>query len=294
MDCIVSSDQQLLHAGFRPDVAHKLIDTISLWQARIICGGMQLAIFKDGELTLSLWAGNDHFSGRLIQRDTLFPLLSATKGLAALTLLYLYDRRYFTWNDPICYHWPAFGARGKHTATIEHLVSHRLGLPNLTAHWRHWPDRHYMTTLVERAVPAWPPGTRYGYHGGSWGIVGDELVLRWTGQETGQVLREVLGKPLGLDHCYIGLPRQRYADVARLAFIESEQQRTHTRLAPFGADTEHNSAAVLMTCQSSSGGVASAEDLAYLYNLAAHEGTWQRLTYWHAASQREASRARND
>jgi CubicO group peptidase (beta-lactamase class C family) len=294
MNYFIAKDEQLLRVGFRADVARKLIDTFLLWQSRMPDGGMQLAVFRGGQPVVSLWGGTDHFSGRPIERESLFPLLSATKGLATLALLHLHGRGYFAWDDRICQYWPAFGVRGKHEATIAHLLSHRVGLPNLTAHWRHWPDRTYMVALVEQATPAWPPGARYGYHGGSWGVMVDELVRRWTGQETGQVLREALAAPLGLAHCYIGLPRQRYRDVARLAFIEPEQRRGHPRLAPFGATDEHNSPEVLMSCQSSSGGVASAENLAYLYNLAAYEGTWRGDIYWHAADQREASRARND
>lgn len=294
MDCTIATSEQLRRLGFRADIATRLIEVVSQWQSGMVCGGMQLAVYKNGKPIISLWCGTDHFSGRPIQRESLFPLLSATKGLAALVLLHLHNRRYFAWNDPICGYWPEFGTHGKHTATIADLLSHRVGLPNLTAEWRHWPDRTYMTTLVEQASPTWPPGTRYGYHGGSWGIMVDELVRRWTGQETGHVLREELAAPLGLDHCYIGLPRQRYANVARLAFIEHEQRKAHQRFGPFGPAGEHNSPEVLMSCQSSSGGVASAENLACLYNLAAYEGTWKEHIYWSVADQREASRARND
>jgi CubicO group peptidase (beta-lactamase class C family) len=291
----VAAPTESLHkSGLSPAIVKDLVEALADWQQDLGAGGMQVALFKDGYLALSAWSGTDHFTGQAIGRETLFPLLSATKGVATLTLLHLHHLGYFSWRDRISRYWPAFGAQHKYEATVEHLLSHRLGLPNLTADWRHWPDRDYMCALVERAAPQWQPGMKYGYHGGSWGLIVDELVRRWTGRETGEILRTALAGPLGARHLYIGLPRERYQDVARLAFTDLEQRNKHPSLAPFGPDQEHNSPDVLASCQSSSGGVASAEDLARLYNLAALKGSWQGQIYWNAAGQAEASRPRND
>lgn len=293
MDFVALSADELREVHFDPAVLPQIIAFVENEQRRIGTGGMQLAMFKNNRLVLSVWSGRDNFADQAIKRTTLFPLLSATKGLASLALLHLHHLGCFKWNDTISQYWPGFGAHGKGDATIEHLLSHRLGLPSLTAEWRHWPDRAYMTGLVERAIPEWRPGSRYGYHGGSWGIIVDELVRRWTGQETGEILRESLAVPRGIENCFIGLPRERYPDVARLAFIEPEQRRTNQWLSPFGPDGEHNSPVLLASCQSSGGGVASAEDMARLYNLAAFEGTIGSQA-WLASDQRAAARPRND
>ena len=292
---VAAPTESLRERGLSPALIEALVEALADWQREMVQGGgMQLALFKDGELALSAWSGTDHFTGQAIGRETLFPLLSATKGLASLTLLHLHHLGYFDWRDRIIKSWPAFGAELKEEATVEHLLSHRVGLPDLTADWRHWPNRDYMCTLVERATPQWQPGARYGYHGGSWGLIVDELVRRWTGSETGEILRAALARPLGARHVYIGLPRERHREVARLAFIDPEQRSKHPPLAPFGPDQEHNSSEVLASCQSSSSGVASAEDLARLYNLAAFDGSWGGHVYWDAAAQTEASRPRND
>lgn len=256
--------------------------------------GIQLAVRKSDRLVLSLWGGADPFRRIAITNNSLFPILSATKGIASLVLLHLHHRGYFRWDDRVAAHWPAFGKYGKGSATIGQVLSHRLGLPHLTADWRRWPDRDYMTQLVEDARPAWLPGTRYGYHGGSWGIVVDELVRRWTRSETGEVLRNSFASLDGVDNCYIGLPRRRYSDVARLLYLEPQQRATAPPLGPIGPDEEYNSYTILKSCQSSGGCVASAESLAALYSLIANEGTSNGRTFWTPEKQRLATIARND
>lgn len=295
MGLAVAHDGALRDLGLRPQPIADLIETAESWYRDLAHdAGLQLAIFKAGQLVLSLWSGLDAFTKTKIRRDTLFPLLSATKGIASAVLLHLHHLGYFEWQDPIVRYWPRFGRNGKATATIEHLLAHQLGLPYLTADWRKWPDRAYMTNLVEEAEPAWPPGESYGYHGGSWGIVVDELVRLWTQCETGEILRDALVGVTGAENCYIGLPHDRYADVARLLYLETEQRTGNPPLAPIGADQDYNSLHVLRSCQSSGGGVASAEHLAALYALIANEGRAVDKCLWSPEEQSAATTARND
>jgi CubicO group peptidase (beta-lactamase class C family) len=276
------------------DVAHlqRLLYVIHDW-----CSadgtGLQLAICVRGHLVLSAWDGVDQFSNDAIQRTTLFPILSATKGLASIVLLHLHHLGYFKWSSPISHYWPEFGSNGKREATIEQLLSHRVGLPGLTAPWERWVDRSYMTRLVEEAAPEWEPGSRYGYHGGSWGIIVDELIRRWTGATTGEILRNSFSQAVDAEDCYIGLPLECYPRVARLAFLEPEQRASTFRLGPLGPDGEYNNKHILASCQSSGGGVTSAEALARLYNFVAFQGQWSGTSYWLPDEQADASRSRN-
>ncbi len=238
----------------------------------------QLAVMKHGLLLLSLCAGEGKATGGRIASHSLFPVLSATKGIASMVMLHLHHFGYFDWHDLIAKHWPAFGGSGKHAATIADALSHRLGVPYVTANWRHWTDRRYMAELVENARPDWPPGQCYGYHGGSWGIVVDELVRRLTGSTTGEVLRDLI--PDAADGCYIGLPTDRYGDVVRVD--------------GFPPNEAYNSKDILTSCQSSGGGVASAEGLAAAYNLLAHRGQLDGRILWTEAEQLEATRPLSD
>lgn len=293
MDVHAARTETCEQLGVRPDFASSVVALAGRWLRQLEeYGGFQIAVVKDGVMILRLCAGVDVFANRPISHDTLFPILSATKGLASIALLHLNYLGFFDWQESVAHYWPRFGRLGKSGATVEHLLSHRLGIPHITAAWERWTDRAYMTSLVEDAIPLWEPGTRYGYHGGSWGIIVDELVRRWTGAETGDVLRELI--PSATDNCYIGLPRARHADVARLAYLEKEQRAETFPQGPIGPDSDYNSADVLASCHSSGGGVATAEGMAHLYGLLAQQGRSRGRRLWSVEAQHLATRARND
>lgn len=280
---------------FAPTVIPLLEHNLRGWLEELAeCAAMQLSIAHHGSLVYSAWAGRDGFSGRPIGRTTLFPLLSATKGIAAIVLLYLHEQGYFAWSDSVSDHWPQYARNGKRGTTIEHVLSHRAGLPGVTTSWRFWPDRDRMVSLIENASPEWPPGTRFGYHGGSWGVIVDELVRRWTQCETGEILKQLLLDADAGEDCFLGLPRARYSDVARLLYVEHEQRAGCSRFAPIGPNADYNSWHVLRSCQSSGGGVASADSLSRLYGLIANSGQKCDRIFWSADEQRDAGRPRND
>ncbi|MGH3772378.1 MAG: serine hydrolase domain-containing protein [Pseudonocardiaceae bacterium] len=294
MQIVTASDVELQQLALRPGAITSIIEAAELWHRDLEnLGGFQLVIFKEDQLVLSLWEGRDVFTSRPIRRDMLFPILSATKGLASMVLLHLHYLKYFDWQDRISHYWPRFGCKGKSGATIEHLLSHRLGIPYLTAEWTHWSDRKYMTALVKEAETIWRAGTRYGYHGGSWGVIVDELVRRWTGGNTGEVLRHGLAESAGVTNCYIGLPKNRWKDITRLAYLEPDQRQASEPLGPIGPDSGYNSLDILATCQSSGGAVSSAEDMARVYNLVARGGKARDKILWSPSAQVSATQPRN-
>ena len=122
--------------GVREEKLEKIVTTLDEWH-QWGEAAMQFAFFKHGELVLEVAVGRDPFTGKLIDSKTLFCLLSTTKALAAMVMLYLHDKDFFEWTDRIATYWPAFAQGGKEEATIEHLLSHRIGIPGLTTHWHH-------------------------------------------------------------------------------------------------------------------------------------------------------------
>lgn len=277
MGLVVASDPDLREVGLHPEPVKDLARITSSLENRT-GAGLQLAIFKDGRLALSLWLGRDVFTDRPIGRDSLLPLLSATKGLASLVVLHLHHQGFFEWSDPVAKYWPNFAQHGKEHATVSDVLSHRLGLASVTTDWRHWTDREVMRRLIEDARPEWVPGSRYGYHGGSWGVIVGELVHRWTGRDAGVLLRDLL--PGSTGDCYMGLPAGRYEDFVRLPAL--------------GPDEGYNRADILATCQPSGGGVASAESLASVYNLLAFQGQRDHDTLWLPEAQEAATLPRSN
>src|SRR5579859_1360680 len=217
--------------------------------------GMQFALYKEGELAIELALGFDPFTKANIDPDTLFCILSTTKALGAMVMLLLHDKGYFEWTDQIADYWPRFGQHGKSEATIEHLMSHSVGIPHLTAPWELWTNQRAMAELVENSEPLWRPGTQHEYHGGIYGTMLNELVLRWTGRSPGEILRENIVEPSGFQHCYMGVNQAELRRLAKLTFLESipvdrlDGPVVSKDFPPWGDNTFYNSDLVLSTCQ---------------------------------------------
>ena len=64
-----------------------------------------------------------------------------------------------------------------------------------------------MTARLADEAPFWPPGTRNGYHGFTFGWTVGEMVRRASGKSLGTFFREEVAGPLGLDF-WIGLPEE--------------------------------------------------------------------------------------
>jgi CubicO group peptidase (beta-lactamase class C family) len=56
-----------------------------------------------------------------------------------------------------------------------------------------------MTALLARQKPLWEPGTRFGYHAVTFGFLVGEVIRRASGKTVGQLIREEIAGPLGVD-----------------------------------------------------------------------------------------------
>jgi CubicO group peptidase (beta-lactamase class C family) len=110
---------------------------------------------------------------------------------------------------PVIELWPEFGQHGKEGVTTRMMLDHSSAVPALRAPVKdsgpfEWD---YMTQRLADEVPFWPPGTRNGYHGFTFGWTVGEMVRRASGQSLGTFFREEVARPLGLDF-WIGLPEE--------------------------------------------------------------------------------------
>jgi CubicO group peptidase (beta-lactamase class C family) len=182
-------------------------------------GGAAACVWHRGECVVDVWGGVRDAEGRPWERDTMSPSFSTTKGVATTVLHVLVDRGLFDYDDPVCRHWPEFAQAGKAGITVRHVLSHQSGLH----HIRRMVDRaermldwEYMIRAIEQAEPDYPPGTRTGYHGLTYGYLVGEIVQRVTGRRFSDLVREILCEPLRLDGCYIGTPVDQLHRAARL------------------------------------------------------------------------------
>ena len=176
----------------------------------------QLAVHVKGELVLDL--------GRGLDPDALLPVYSSSKGATAVVIGLLVQRGLLDLDATVASYWREFAQAGKGAITVRQLLSHQAGLPGVDGGYT-WDEVAEHSTLAERLAaqrPFWHPGSAAMYHGLTIGTLADELVRRIDGRSVGQLLREDVTGPRGID-VWMGTP-------------ESEDHRVVEALPPTAED----------------------------------------------------------
>ena len=212
-----------------------------------------------------------------------FNIYSASKAVTAMLIHRLDEQRLLHLNDPVCEYIPEFGAQGKDTITIQHVLTHRAGIPNLP------PDVMRIEALEDdqeilqqlcRARPTWRPGRRLAYHAITGGFILGEIVRRVTGKPIREVLRESILDPLGFRWMSYGVAPRDVSKVVRdyltgpppLPPLSTVLQRALG--APMDRVLEVTNDARFLTAVVPSGNVVStANELSRFYQLLLNGGT---------------------
>jgi len=167
--------------------------------------GASVAVTKDGEAVVDLWAGDADAKGTPWAEDTIVNVYSTTKTMAATCVLMLADRGEVDLYAPVATYWPEFAQAGKENVLVANVMSHSAGLSGFD---EPTPDNLYdWDDIVERLAkqePWWEPGSKSGYHAVTQGFLQGEIVRRVTGRSIGTFFREEVAEPLGADF-HIGL-----------------------------------------------------------------------------------------
>ena len=174
----------------------------------------QLCVYWRGEPVVDL-AG-----GPALRRDSLTGVFSATKGISAICIALLVQRRRLDLDAAVAGYWPEFAQAGKGSITVRELLSHQAGL--LAP-----PGGLSLADLLSpsgaQAIaamrPLWRPGSAHGYHALTIGVFMEELVRRVTGTTLQHLYREEIAGRRAVDF-FLGLPA---AELAR--WQESQPQR---------------------------------------------------------------------
>ena len=178
-----------------------------------------MAVYHRGELVVDAWTGARDALGTPWQSDTMAMSFSTTKGVIATTVHRLVDRGLIDYDEPVATYWPEFAAAGKAAITVRQLLDHSAGLHHLRDVI---PDAYEMLdwdlvcSKLAAEAPRYPPGTRHGYHGITYGFLVGEVIQRVTGSSVHDAVEAEIVKPLGLDGMTIGAPpdqRGRLADL---------------------------------------------------------------------------------
>jgi CubicO group peptidase (beta-lactamase class C family) len=211
-------------------VARAAVGTI--WHAveRLYRSGIhpaiQLCVRRHGEVLIDRAIGHASGNGpddpRHVRKvpvtpDTPFNIYSASKAITAMIVHLLDQRRQLHLNDPVCEYIPEFARHGKDAITIQHVLTHRAGIPNLppeVMRLETLENEEEIVRLLCDATPTWRPGRRLAYHAITGGFIIGEIVRRVTGKSIRTVLKREILQPLGLRWTNYGVTAR---DVAKVA-----------------------------------------------------------------------------
>jgi CubicO group peptidase (beta-lactamase class C family) len=211
-----------------------------------------------------------------------------------MTLAVANARGWVDYDVPVAGYWPEFGQNGKEAVTVRQLLAHEAGLVVLdeeltVARMRNLDD---VAGLLARQKPAWPPGTRHGYHLMSLGLYMQELIRHVdpNGRTLGTFFHEEIARPLDLEF-YIGLPsdvqNERLAKVKTLSagrallglrktplrmILKGLQPRSMLRGAFLLSDLDWNDRGMLEVELPAGNGVGTARAMARAYAAVAEGG----------------------
>ncbi len=180
--------------------------------------GASVAVTRDGEFVVDLWAGDANPAGDPWERDTIVNVYSTTKTMAGTCMLVLADRGLVDLHAPVAQYWPEFAQNGKEGVLVAHVMSHSAGLAALDPPIEKVEEYYDWDRIAARLAvqaPWWEPGTQSGYHGITQGYLQGEILRRVTGKSLGTFFREEIAEPLGADF-HIGLDPRHDARVGEL------------------------------------------------------------------------------
>lgn len=187
---------------------------------------IQLCVRRRGEVIIDRAIGHASGNGPDDPADTPkvictpatpFTIYSASKAITAMVIHLLDQRHLLHVDDPVSEYIPEFARHGKERITIEHVLTHRAGIPNISPEHMQLeyllhPDA--IVRLLCDAEPTWAPGRRLAYHAISGGFVLGEIVRRVTGKSIRAVLAREILDPLGFRWMNYGVKR---SDVRKVA-----------------------------------------------------------------------------
>ena len=158
---------------------------------------------------LTVHVGPDRVMDRAsgLDPDGLLPVYSSSKGATAVVVALLVQRGQLDLDATVATYWPEFAQNGKGAITVRQLLSHQAGVPGVDGGFS-WAEVVEHTALAERLAaqrPFWHPGSAAMYHGLTIGTLADELVRRIDGRTVGELLRQEVTGPRGID-VWLGTP----------------------------------------------------------------------------------------
>ncbi len=178
--------------------------------------GAGFAVVIAGQTVVEMWGGHrDRAQTQAWARDTLVPVYSTTKPIAALVIALLHERGALDLEAPISDVWPAFASHGKGGVSVAQALAHMAGVPGFSEPIDQalWLQPEACAEAVAALAPLWTPGTTHGYGPLTYGVIAGALAREASARTLGTILREDICAPSGIDF-HIGTPDSEHARCA--------------------------------------------------------------------------------
>jgi CubicO group peptidase (beta-lactamase class C family) len=143
-------------------------------------------------------ARHDESERRPMSADTIFDLASLTKVVATLPcVLRLVADGQIGLDDAACRYLPAFGGGAKDAVTVRQLLAHVSGLPSHRKYYEELTDAAQALAAAVAEPLECAPGTVVSYSDIGFIVLG-ELASAVAGCGLGELVQEVVGRPLGM------------------------------------------------------------------------------------------------
>ncbi len=258
-------------------------------------GGASLALYKDGEPLLNIWAGEAQ-PGVPWSEKTKSVIFSTSKGLLSILMHRLIEAGAINVDEKVSTYWPEFAANGKENITVAMIMRHRSGLSAVREELtlEDLQDITRVEASLARQKPIWEPDAGYLYHAGTIGQLLGKIIFNVTGKRVNQFLQEELANPLGVE-AYFGAPASIEDEIAFLKSdnapidIEYEEgsglywnKRAMTYGSAFKGHVDdfvggYNDPAVHALEHAGAGGISNAASVAKIYSAVVAETYGVRL-----------------
>nr|WP_221247266.1 serine hydrolase domain-containing protein [Gordonia humi] len=232
---------------------------------------IQVCVRHRGRVIVDRAVGHGRTPIENVTSATPFCLFSASKAIAAVAVWRLIDQGVVDLGTRVADLVPGYSANGKGSTTIDHVLTHRAGIPFAlagSADQTRADDRAFVRAALCRMVPLHRPGLLHFYHALTWGPLVREIVETATGRPMREYIADEITGPLGLRWTNIGVDRSDVIEVARshvtgsrTSFAVDTAFRLATGRTLDGIISSSNAPEVLTSTIPSSTGVSNAVEL---------------------------------
>lgn len=182
-----------------PDAAERIWAAARHWYSGGVQPGIAVCVRVGGEVVVDRAIGTG-LPNQPFTTATPACVFSTAKALAVTVLHLLIERGDLALDTRIDDLLPGYGAHGKGRTTVDHVLTHRAGVPIPTGprpDLRRSEDSAYTREMLANLRPIYPPGTVHFYHALTWGPLVREIVSAATGQNIRDILATEILDPLG-------------------------------------------------------------------------------------------------